>query len=560
MQNPKLLSLVFFTLTLFFGHNVQAQNESFIMTQIGPDFLLKKPWDLNYGPDDYLWVSERQEGVIVRINPTTAERDEIIDIPDMSSTAGQDGLLGFAFHKDFLNGSPYVYLSYTYLVQGQRTQKLVRYTYDINGNDGSLSSPVIVIDNLPCSNDHNSGRLLFGPDDKLYYSIGDQGANQSSNYCNPNLAQVMPTQSEIDQEDWSNYPGKILRLNPDGSIPNDNPMFGGVQSHIYSVGHRNPQGIVFGNNGILYSDEHGPNTDDEVNIIYSGKNYGWPNIAGYQDDQLYDYCNWSSAPNCQSLSYSSTNCHPSITLLEENTFSEPNYQGPLLSMFAAPDDYNFNDPACSDSWICRPNVAPSSIAIYESDEIPAWKNSLLVASLKRGRIYRLKLDEDGTSMVGDTTQHFYTQNRYRDIALDPDGKSFYIITDESGKTSDATGYQQRTTMLNPGTILKFTLDESTDVSDEEMDDVFHIWPNPVSDKLYVELKNRGGNIFNAELGTYGSEINYRIYNQLGARVKVGKNISSKTPLNISVSNLKPGMYYIRLNSGDKIHSGRFIKK
>ena len=156
----------------------------------------------------------------------------------------------------------------------------------------------------------------------------------------------------------------------------------------------------------------------------------------------------------------------------------PNFQEPLLSMFAVPDDYDYNNPACSDSWICRPNVAPSSIGFYGSDAIPAWNNSLLVSSLKRGRIYRLKLDANGTAMVGDTTQHFYTPNRYRDIVVDPDGKSFYIITDESGNTSDASGLNRVTNLQNPGTILKFTLDESVAVTDHEAQDLFRIWPNP----------------------------------------------------------------------------------
>lgn len=526
----------------------QAQNESFIITPIGPNFLLDKPWDLHYGPEGYLWVTERQHGKVVRINPENASRDELIQIPDLHSSAGQDGLLGMALHDGILDDNPYVYLSYTHLVQGQRKQKLVRYTYQVSGDDGSLSSPIILIDNLPASNDHNSGRLVFGPDQKLYYTIGDQGGNQGSgNYCNPILSQILPTQQEIDQQNWSNYPGKILRLNTDGSIPDDNPVLEGVRSHIYSYGHRNAQGIVFGSNGLLYADEHGPNTDDEVNIIYSGKNYGWPNVVGYQDDQAYDYCNWSSAPNCQSLNYSSSNCHSSITLQEESSFSAPNYQEPLLPMFNVPDNYNYNDPACSDSWICRPNVAPSSIEIYESDAIPSWKNSLLVSSLKRGRIYRLKLDETGTAVVGDTVHQFYTTNRYRDIVADPDGKSFYVITDESGKTSDASGYNVTTNIQNPGTILKFTLDESVSVSNPTNENLFQVWPNPASQGIFFELKGQ----------SIANDAQLQLINAQGEIVKNIYELHDGTN-EINASGLPPGFYIIRLFSKNRSWQQRVI--
>ncbi|MBR9920482.1 MAG: T9SS type A sorting domain-containing protein [Bacteroidetes bacterium] len=469
------------------------------MTQIGADFSLKKPWDLHLAPDGYLWVTERAVGVVVRVDPETGNQDDLVQIPDVSSTAGQDGLLGMALHEDFLGDNPYVYLSYTHLVGGNRQQKIVRYTFSENGDDGSLSDPVVLIDNMPSSNDHNSGRMTFGPDQKLYYTIGDQGSNNGGNYCYPNLAQVLPTQNEIDQEDWSNYPGKILRLNLDGSIPADNPVLDGVQSHVYSYGHRNAQGIVFGDNGILYADEHGPNTDDEVNIITSGSNYGWPNVAGYQDDAVYDFCDWASSPNCEDWNFSADSCPDNADFFMESDFSAPNFEEPLLAMFAVPDDYDFNDPACGNSWMCRPNVAPSSIAYYGSDAIPSWENSLLVSSLKRGRIYRLKLDVDGTAVVGDTIQHFYTTNRYRDIEVSPDGKSFYVITDESGKTSDASGYFQLNTMANPGTILKFTLDETVSASQVNADKMLRVYPNPVSDVLFVELSLETAAGFEGEL-------------------------------------------------------------
>ncbi len=531
--------LLIITLFVKASTSFSQTDSSFVMTPIGPNNFLEKPWDLHYGPDNYLWVSERVSGKLLRVNPETAEIDELIRIPDVYSDAGQDGLLGFALHSDFMGNNPYVYLSYTYISEGERRQRLARYTYQINGNDGSLSSPVTILENLPSSNDHNSGRLVYGPDGKLYYSIGDQGSNRWDNKCNPILSQVLPTQEEINRSDWSNYPGKILRINTDGSIPSDNPALNLVRSHIFTYGHRNPQGLVFGSNGILYSDEHGPKTDDEVNIIAASANYGWPNVAGYKDDQAYFYCNWSSASNCESLSYSDDDCPPSASISFERNFSASYFVEPMLSMFAVPDDYDFNDPNCDNSWICRPNVAPSSIGIYEADAIESWKNSLLVTSLKRGRVYRLKLDDSGYDLIGDTTEIFYTKNRYRDIVVDPNGEAFYIITDDSGRTSGLSGLTVADGLDHPGNILKFTWQKPSSTEDPKIEPAFEVWPNPVSDKVFVQLNGLRKGDYNAEL-----------VNLTGQIVKdFGKLEFDKNEM--EVGELSPGVYVLRIYSQEQ---------
>ena len=99
---------------------------------------------------------------------------------------------------------------------------------------------------MPAGNDHQAGRMKIGPDRKLYYTIGDQGNNQLGNYCIPIESQRLPTQAEIQAKNYVAYVGKSLRLNLDGSIPNDNPEIAGVRSHVFTYGHRNPQGIDFG--------------------------------------------------------------------------------------------------------------------------------------------------------------------------------------------------------------------------------------------------------------------------------------------------------------------------
>ncbi len=236
---------------------------------------LDNPWEITWGPDGMLWVTEKSAGTVTRVSPKDGAKTAALTIGDVLATDGaQDGLLGMALHPGLLKPGPdqYVYLAYTYDADRgadmDRRGKIARYTY----RDGRLTSPVDVITGLPASSDHNAGRLAFGPDGKLYYTVGDQGGNQYDHFCTPIRAQQLPTAAQVRARDWTAYQGKILRLNPDGSVPADNPSPGGVRSHIYSYGHRNPQGIAFGPDGKLYGTEHGPSTDDELNLIVSGKN------------------------------------------------------------------------------------------------------------------------------------------------------------------------------------------------------------------------------------------------------------------------------------------------
>ena len=115
-----------------------------------------------------------------------------------------------------------------------------------------------LVSGLPAGDDHLGGRLKFGLDQKLYFTIGDQGHNQFANFCLPIEAQRLPVQSEIAAKDYSAYVGKVLRLNPDGSIPADNPKLHGVVSHVFTYGHRNPQGLDVAPAGTLDSSEARP--------------------------------------------------------------------------------------------------------------------------------------------------------------------------------------------------------------------------------------------------------------------------------------------------------------
>jgi PQQ-dependent dehydrogenase (s-GDH family) len=418
---------------------------------------LEIPWEVTWGPDNQLWVTERRGKRVTRVNPADGVKSIAVRIPEVHESVGQDGLLGMALHPELLRGTgnDYVYVAFTYDdAPGPTLLRRIairRYTYDSRSR--ALNAPLDILTGLPSHDDHIAGRLIFGPDQKLYVSVGDQGSNFLANRCNLNRAQELPSQKEIAAKDWIKYQGKILRLNLDGSIPADNPIIAGVRSHIYSYGHRNPQGLVFGPDQKFYAAEHGPSSDDEVNLIEAGKNYGWPYVAGFKDDKAYVYANWSaSKPEpCSSLMAININNPPaSVPKQKESAWNHADFREPLKSFFTVAEGFDFQaSPGAG-------TIAASGLDLYVGgpNGIPGWSKSLLVLGMTRGRVYRLNLSPDGLRVIGDPVEQFQTPNRYRDIAIHPDQRTFYLTTDVQGRTSEPSG---RSTNIigNPGAILEF---------------------------------------------------------------------------------------------------------
>lgn len=248
----KILTL--FAFFLMFGLHAQTITlDSTVLTYRTVIDSVDIPWEIIWGPDDYIWMTERY-GRVSRVNPQTGQQYEILNLSASVYAQYEAGLLGMAMHPDFNNQS-YVYLVYTYQSGANIRERLVRYFY----NGTSLVSPLILIDNIPGNSTHDGARLLILPDSTMLMTTGD--AQMTS------LPQIV-----------SSLAGKVLRLNLDGTIPADNPN---PSSYVYSWGHRNAQGLCLSPNGHIYCSEHGPTTDDELHIIMKARNYGWPTVAGY---------------------------------------------------------------------------------------------------------------------------------------------------------------------------------------------------------------------------------------------------------------------------------------
>ena len=428
---------------------------------------LAGPFEVTWGADNMLWVTERTGKRITRVNPATGEQKVAVTIDEVQAPGGQDGLMGLALDLD----NSFVYTGYTYADKSlppHETRaatspyrflytKIVRFTYDKAKE--TLSNPITLISALPAGNDHQAGRMKIGPDRKLYYTIGDQGNDQLGNYCVPIESQRLPTQAELQAKNYASYVGKSLRLNLDGSIPNDNPQIAGVRSHVFTYGHRNPQGIDFGPDGTLYESEHGPKTDDEINILKAGANYGWPHVAGLKDNKAYEYARWaeSTNPPCPQLKFSDLAIPPSVPREPESAFTAP-FVEPIATMFTVESNYHFSDPVCKGiDYICWPTVGVSSIEYYgnRGAGIPGWEKMLLATTLKRGSLYVVALSADGQKVQGRFSRYFQSDNRYRDTAVSPDGRTIYIATDPGGLAEAVAGGTTRA-MTNRGSILAFT--------------------------------------------------------------------------------------------------------
>lgn len=211
---------------------------------------LEVPWSIAFLPDKDMLVTERK-GNIQRID-SQGNKMLITTLSDVKQT-GESGLHGIVLHPDFAKNN-YIYVYYTYSANGNDTKnRVVRFIL----KDNALTNKTVIVDAIPGALFHDGGRIKFGPDKLLYISTGDAQE--------PSLAQ-----------DKNSLAGKILRVTEDGKPAPGNPF----NTHVYSYGHRNPQGITWDNTGQLWESEHGQSATDEVNRIEKGNNYGWPIIRG----------------------------------------------------------------------------------------------------------------------------------------------------------------------------------------------------------------------------------------------------------------------------------------
>lgn len=211
------------------------------------------PWSLDFLPDGRIVFTERPGRVRIIDQKGRLLPEPILILGDVAAV-GEGGLLGIAVHPKFFENS-FIYLYYT-ASQGDGTivNRVARYRFF----EERLVLSMVIIDRIPAAENHDGGRIAFGPDEMLYITTGDAGVKDNA-------------------QNVRSLAGKILRVQDNGAIPTDNPFSG---SPVWSYGHRNPQGIAWDRFGKLWATEHGQSAKDEINIIIPGQNYGWPTGSG----------------------------------------------------------------------------------------------------------------------------------------------------------------------------------------------------------------------------------------------------------------------------------------
>ena len=304
---------------------------------------LEAPWGMAFLPDGDALVTERDSGRLLRVSDT-GDIEEVQRIPEGGS--GEGGLLGVAISPDYERDG----LVYAYYTTAE-DNRVGRFEL---GED-----PEPILTGIPVNSYHDGGGLAFGSDGMLYVTTGDAGV--------PKTAQNKESLS-----------GKILRLTPDGEIPEDNPF---PDTPTYSYGHRNVQGLAWDESGHLYASEFGQNRYDEVNRIEAGGNYGWPEVEGEG--------------------------------------GEPEYIDPVQT-FATSE------------------ASPSGAAIPEDSAIPQWDGDFFMAALRGARLWRLDLDADG----GVTEKEALLEGEYgrlRNTVQAPDGSLWVFTNNRDGRGTPNEG-------------------------------------------------------------------------------------------------------------------------
>ena len=347
------IAIIFSGGSFLFAYGQEFENYNVKVGTVAEN--LEIPWEIAFVPDGRIFFTERVGNLRVIENGQLNPRP--VSILDVGTVEG--GLLGLALDPNF-EQNHFLYLYYTYFEFPFTYNKVVRFTE----KDNSLLDEFILVDKIPGAEIHDGGRLKFDPDEKLYITTGDAGNSNSA-------------------QDLNSLSGKILRINPDGTIPSDNPF---ADSMIFSYGHRNPQGLDWDPvTGKLVATEHGPSGErgvahDEVNVVEAGKNYGWPKIIGGEHD--------------------------------------PEFVDPIIH-------------TGEDTW------APSGATFYDSKNIPEWTNKYFVATLRGGHLRMLDLNLEENQVSSSEALFSNTYGRLRDANIGPDGNLYLLTSNRDGRGTPA---------------------------------------------------------------------------------------------------------------------------
>jgi glucose/arabinose dehydrogenase len=307
---------------------------------------LQIPWAVAFAPDGRLFFTERPGRIRVMLDGRL-QADPVAVLP--VATVGEGGLMGLAFDPGFPR-NPFLYVMYTHGTDGAVLNRISRLR--LTGNKAAEEK--VLVEGIPGASNHDGGRLHFGPDGKLYATAGDAS--------HPELAQ-----------DRASPAGKLLRMNADGGVPADNPFPGSL---VYSMGHRNAQGFDWQpGTGRLFATEHGPTSNDKVNRIDRGANYGWPRVQGAQ-------------------------------------------RGPGF----VPAVKVFNPTTC----------APSGATFYDARLIPQWRGSFFFTCLRGHHLHRLVFTAGGDGIV-DEEEIFADYGRLRDVVVGPEGALYFATNNRDGR-------------------------------------------------------------------------------------------------------------------------------
>ncbi|NNE58868.1 MAG: hypothetical protein HKN36_12240 [Hellea sp.] len=314
-----------------------------------------KPWGFVFLDENTLLITEK-DGKLLRVE-TSGTKTEIKGIPEVKSS-GQGGLLDVALDPDYSENG-WIYLTFSHGMSGKSMTKLVR--GKIEGNQWVNEETLFEakVQHYVSGGRHFGSRITFDAEGRLYFSIGDRGQKEQA-------------------QDIGVPNGKIHRINRDGSIPEDNPFRFKDYPSIYSFGNRNPQGLIMHpGSGVLWSTEHGPKGGDEINVIRSGKNYGWP-----------------------AISYGR------------------NYNGSELTPYQAKP--GMEQPASH--W--TPSIAACGLDVYTGDLFPDWKGRLLAGSLAYQSLRLIEVNDD--QYIGEV-EILSDEGRIRDVTTGPDGAIYVAL-------------------------------------------------------------------------------------------------------------------------------------